>query len=318
MYLVPARLPNGELVIKLDNFTIRGKSTGGKETALIIEELSVIFDVGFQADKLETIQNITISHSHMDHFGCLHFCHGSKKLQNITTPYQIIMPQNCLEPFKAISTAVSSLGRGGFPIEFQNCTFEDGKEQKVIRPFEHLRADNVVMAEDCKEIFLMNKNNFVIDAYKMNHKITSFGYVISEKRPKLKKQYHGLSGAEIKTLKDSGVDVSEQIKIPTIAFTGDTQIDAILKNDEFLNVSILIMESTHFDYDPSDPDCAIQDAIDHGHVHFKQFVDNISKFKNKYIVLCHFSQKYRKLADIEEHFKLLTPEEQRRIVVWIT
>ena len=61
MYLIPARLPNGELVIKLDNFTIRGKSTGGKETALIIEELSVIFDVGFQADKLEMIQNILMS-----------------------------------------------------------------------------------------------------------------------------------------------------------------------------------------------------------------------------------------------------------------
>src|SRR5947207_4570851 len=160
------RLLNSELSIKLDGWTIRGKSVGGRETAIIINELSVIFDVGYQADKLETIQNILITHGHADHIGCLHFCQASKKLQNIVTPWQIIMPQNCLEPFKVISTAISSLGRGGFPLEFHDCEFKDGIEKKVIekkviKQFEKLRANNVIMAEDCKEISLINKSNYV-------------------------------------------------------------------------------------------------------------------------------------------------------------
>src|SRR5437868_2581348 len=115
------RLPNGELAIKLDNWTIRGKSVGGRETAIIINELSVVFDVGYQVDKLETIQNVLISHGHGDHIGCLHMCYSSRKQKNITTPWQIIMPQYCYEPFKTITTAVSSLARGGSH-EFSKCT----------------------------------------------------------------------------------------------------------------------------------------------------------------------------------------------------
>lgn len=324
MYKIPDKLPNGELVIKLDNWTIRGKSTGGLETAITIEELSVIFDVGYQADKLEAIQNVLISHGHMDHIGCLHMCYASKQLHKIITPWQIILPQNCYEPFRTITTAMSSLGRGGYPIEFYDCKFNDSVECKVLKPFERLRVNNIAMAEDCKHLPLINKANFVVNAYKMNHKITSFGYVISEKRNKLKQQYLGLPGIELKKLKASEIEITDEIKIPMIAFTGDTQIDAILNNDEFLNATILLMECTHFEFDTTSNSCVeVQDAafarrVNHGHVHFKQILENINKFKNKFIVLCHFSQKYRKLSDVDHYLKLLTPEDQQRIVVWIT
>ncbi len=86
------------------------------------------------------------------------------------------MPQNCYEPFKTITTAISCLARGGYPIEFQDCKFQDGTEQKVIKPFEKLRTDKVVFSEDCKEVSLINKANFVVDAYKMNHKIVKYRY----------------------------------------------------------------------------------------------------------------------------------------------
>lgn len=321
MFLSPTKLPNGELMIKLDNWTIRGKSTGGQETAITIEELSVLFDCGYQLDKLESIQNILISHSHCDHIGCLHFCQASKKLHKITKPWQIIMPRNCLEPFKTITTAFSSLGRGGYPLEFHDCKFDDGTEMKVIKPFEKLRVDNIVISENCKEIPLINKTNFIIDAYKMDHRIISFGYIVSEKRNKLKKQYLGLPAADLKLLKASGTEITEEIKIPTIGFTGDTRINAILDCEEFLNVQILLMECTHFDFDATNPSTveqSIKDALHHKHVHYKQFLENINKFKNKYIVLCHLSQKYRDLSDIDQYLKLLSPEDQKRVIVWLT
>ncbi len=316
MYIVPVLLPNGELMIKLNNLTIRGKSTGGKETSIIVEELSIAFDAGYPISKLETVQNVAISHGHADHISCLHLFQSSKKQKHITTPWQIIMPENCIEPFKTITTVFSSLARGGYPIEFRECKFDDGSVQKVIKPYENLR-NHTVIAEECKEVPMINKKNFIVNAYEMNHRIKSFGYIIYEQRKKLKTQYIGLSPQEYKTLKKANIEINTQIKIPIIGFTGDTQIDAILNNEEFLNVPIILMECTHFEYNPLDPSITLQDAMDHGHVHFKQFFDNINKFNNKYIVLCHFSQKYRTIADIDPYIKLLTPEQQQRIVVWI-
>jgi len=71
------------------------------------------------------------------------------------------------------------------------------------------------------------------------------------------------------------------------------------------------MECTHFN------DSGIENATAHGHIHFQQFVDNIDKFKNKWIILCHFSQKYRSIKDIDVYINVLSPEQRQRIIIWI-
>ena len=144
----------------------------------------------------------------------------------------------------------------------------------------------------------------------MKHKITSYGYVLSEKRKKLKKEYIDLKGPELKKLRDNGTEIQEIITILTIAFTGDTIIDSVLENEAFLNSKILIMECTHFDD-------TVENAVSNGHIHFEQFVKNLDKFKNKWIILCHLSHKYRKLEDISEYLKILPENEAKRIIIWI-
>lgn len=313
MSLSVKRNKDGEFSIKLGNFTIRGKSTGGHHTSMIIEELSVVFDMGYQPEKVESIQNVFISHGHLDHIGCLPYCHANRKLNNIKLPWQVVMPKVYIPSFKSLASAISSLGRGGYPKGFEDCYFGDEKTAtKVIKPFEVLAIDSLVEAESCKSLPLINKNkkNFVVDAYEMKHKITSYGYVISERRLKLKKEFEGLKGQEIKKLRDEGKEVQEFIEIPMIAFTGDTTIDAIVANEKFLKADILIMECTHFDD-------SIENALSHGHVHFEQFVENISKFENKWIILCHLSQKYRQFSDIEEYLNKLPEDYRKKIIVWI-
>jgi hypothetical protein len=61
---------NGEFNIELEGFIIYGKSVGGRETAIVIKNLSIIFDVGYQATNLETMANVLISHGHCDHISC--------------------------------------------------------------------------------------------------------------------------------------------------------------------------------------------------------------------------------------------------------
>jgi ribonuclease Z len=304
---------NGELSIKLDNLTFRGKSIGGRETSIMVEELSLVFDLGYQPDKIESIRNVLISHGHTDHIGCLHFCQINRKLKKTTLPWQIILPKCYIPALKVISTAFSSLNRGGYPHGFFDCQFDDEIEiKKTIKPFNKLFVDQLIEAENCSDIPFINQNGYFITAYPMKHKITSYGYVIKEKRKKLKKEYIGLTGLELKNLRQSGILIEESIEIPTIAFTGDTIIDSVLNTPDFLKSKILIMECTHFN------DSSIEEAIEHGHIHFQQIVENIVKFENKWIILCHLSQKYRNFSDIEDYLSILSIEDRQRIIIWLS
>ena len=303
---------DGELSIKLDNLTIRGKSVSGHHTSLIVEELKVVFDMGYQPEKIELVQNVLITHGHMDHFGCLPYCYASRKLQNIQLPWQVIMPKCYIPCFKSASAVASAANRGGYPTGFSQVYSEsDKKIIEVIKPFEVMNIDLLIEAENCIDIPLISsKKNYFITAYEMKHKITSYGYIICEKRHKLKKEYLSLKGHEIKKLREEGIEIQKTIEIPTIAFTGDTTIDAILANNKFLQSNILIMECTHFDD-------SIENAIAHGHIHFQQIVDNIDKFQNKWIILCHLSKKYRQMADIEDYLKLLSEKQRKNIIIWL-
>ena len=177
---------------------------------------------------------------------------------------------------------------------------------KTIKPFEKLLIDQFQEAENCHDVPLINKTNYFATAHPMKHKIQSYGYGITEKRKKLKKEYLGISGPELKKLRESGAEIEQLISIPTIAFTGDTTIDAVINNEEFLKSKILIMECTHFN------DSTVEDSI-----HFQQIVDNIDKFQNKWIILCHLSQKYRRMYDIKTDLAKLSPQQRQKIIIWL-
>ena len=300
-----------EKTIKLGSLTIRGRSTGGCETCIVVNELSLAFDMGYNVDKIESIKNVCISHGHIDHIGCLQYAHATRMLNNNMNRWQTIMPETYIAPYKVLATAVSSLARGGYPTLFEKCTFaSDDNETETIKPFTKLLCE-FVPAEECQRTELVDNPKYFIKAYKMKHKITSYGYIVYETRMKLKKEYVGMKGKEIQILRSTGVHIQDIIDIPLIAFTGDTCFSSVLENKDFMRADILIMECTHFN------DSTVENAILHGHIHFQQFVDNIGKFDNKWIILCHFSQKYRKIDDIKDYLKVLSEEQQKRIVVWI-
>lgn len=296
-------LQDGELSIRLDNMTIRGKSKGGCCTSIMIDDLNVAFDMGYCPSKVEKLTDIFISHGHTDHIGCLHYCYATKKLTHMKHKWNVTMPSCYIPCYKILATTISSLGRGGFPLEFIDGT-------ALIRPFDKFLCD-IYDAESCIKKDLIGNHNYCATGFEMKHKIRSFGYIIYEKRSKLKKELAQLKGHELKELKTKNIQITEQIDIPTIAFSGDTIIDTLLTNDDMLNSQILIMECTHF------LDSSIDESIANGHIHFQQFMTNIDKFKNKWIILCHFSQKYRTYDDIKKYHDMLSDEDKKRVIFFI-
>ncbi|KAH9563787.1 hypothetical protein CY35_05G143300 [Sphagnum magellanicum] len=162
---------------------------------------------------------------------------------------------------------------------------------------------------DIGEEFDMGKN-VVVKAFKTYHVVPSQGYILYSVKEKLKPEYMGLPGDKIKSLKASGIMITETIKVPEVAFTGDTTSNFITNkaNQDALDAKLLIMESTFLDNYMS-----VEKAHEYGHTHFSEIVALGDHFKNKNIVLTHFSARYTQ-EDIFKALKDLPPILQGRVV----
>nr|XP_043615657.1 tRNase Z TRZ1-like [Erigeron canadensis] len=135
------------------------------------------------------------------------------------------------------------------------------------------------------------------------------GYVIYERKPKLKPKYLGLPQKEKAKLKLSGVEIDYLVESPEVGFTGDTTADFIVNKDnvDVLKAKILIMESTYLD--KTKP---VEDAREYGHTHLSEIIDYADRFENKAILLIHFSRRYT-LDDIEKAISALPPSLAGRV-----
>src|SRR5262249_26505185 len=62
----------------------------------------------------------------------------------------------------------------------------------------------------------------VVTAFRTTHTIPSLGYVVWDRRNKLKEEYQGLPGEKIRDLRLSGVEVTREVRMPILCYTGDT------------------------------------------------------------------------------------------------
>ncbi|KAL9272867.1 tRNase Z TRZ1-like protein [Drosera capensis] len=115
------------------------------------------------------------------------------------------------------------------------------------------------------------------------------GYLVYSVKQKLRQEFAGLSGNEIKELRLSGVEITNTFTSPEVAFTGDTMGDFVVDpaNSDVLKARILVMECTFLD-----DAITVEHAREYGHTHLAEVVKYSEMFKNKAILLIHFSARY--------------------------
>ncbi|TKW36889.1 hypothetical protein SEVIR_1G011500v4 [Setaria viridis] len=135
------------------------------------------------------------------------------------------------------------------------------------------------------------------------------GYVIYSVKQKLKQEFIGLPGSEIKRLKLSGVEITNTVSTPEIAFTGDTTSDFILDPDnaDVLGAKILVVESTFLD-----DSISVEHAREYGHTHLFEIASQSDKLGNKAILLIHFSARYT-AEEIDAAINRLPPSFRSRV-----
>ncbi len=200
----------------LQPFRVQGTSIAGETTCVQIPELDICFDMGQCPRMALASKFVAISHGHMDHIGGLAYYCSQRHFQG--------MGEGTIICDARIAPNIERMMAGYVDLERQNTPYK----LIALKPDEEFQI----------------KNNIMLRAFEVEHTVPSFGYVIVEKRSKLKEEYNGLPQEKLKELRDRGVEITRQLQVPLIAYLGDTAPGPQLVREDVRKAQIVICECT--------------------------------------------------------------------------
>jgi len=273
----PRESPLGFLYIP--PFRVQGTSVAGEATAVQVPELDVCFDMGSCPRAALASKLVAISHGHMDHVGGIPYYCSQRRFQGMGTGTII-----CDE---RIAPAMKRMMAG----------FNDLEQQ--VTPYEL-----ITMAPE-QEVEI--KNQVMLRAFETEHTVPSLGYVVVEKRSKLREEYVGYPQEKLRELKERGVEITRILDIPLVAYLGDTAPGEAMLREDVRSAQIVISECTFVEQDHRER------AVTGKHLHLDNIIEWLPLLRCEMLVLTHLSrrsnigQAKRTLAD------RLSPEQAERV-----
>ncbi len=251
------------------DLTIEGYSRAAVQTYWRIPELKIGFDLGGQPWSFMGTNTWFVSHSHLDHLAALPVYVARRRMMKMEPP-TIYLPAGAIEHVEKILKLFTRLDRGRMPCYL--LPIEPGQEIELSR--EH-----------------------VVSISATQHTIPSMGFVVWERRQKLKAEYQSLTGPQIRDLRMAGTDVTEERRVARFAYLGDSAPPGLDACAAMYEAHILIMEMTFVA--PSHRKDKIHKF---GHMHLDDVIERRAKFKNELIIASHFSTRYnsKRIRDVVE------------------
>ncbi|KAK3035667.1 hypothetical protein RJ639_032539, partial [Escallonia herrerae] len=274
--------------LEVEGYGIEGLSIAGHETCVIVPSLNLAFDIGKCPQCAVSQQFLLISHGHMDDIVTLLTLRfpTSKSIDTVSYLWNLSSLRflwNAKFEYGGLPMYVAT--RGLYKMMPPTIIVPKSIKGNVEKLFDaHREMDQSelkhnLIALDVGEEFNFRKD-LKVKAFRTYHVIPSQGYIVYSVRQKLKQEYVGLSGEDIKKLKEKGVEITYTITAPEIAFTGDTMSDFIVDN---CNTDSTFVENT----------MTVQDAREYGHTPLSEIISYADRFENKAILLIHFSARYQ-------------------------
>ena len=120
---------------------------------------------------------------------------------------------------------------------------------QVLRELDGSQLACTVQPCSVGESLELNGGRHIVRPFATQHTVESHGYCVFSRRSKLKLQYAGLPGAHIAQMRAQGTEVTDEVTVPEVAFTGDTSASWVHSPSavDALRAKLLIMECTFVD-----------------------------------------------------------------------
>ena len=267
-----------------DGLTVEGWSRAAVQSFWRIPELNIGFDLGAQPWDFMGTPTWFVSHTHLDHVAALPVYVARRRMMKMEAP-TIYVPAESLEDVKKLMLIMQRLDRG--------------RQIADVRP--------LVAGEEIE----LGRNH-VVGVFNTVHTIPSRGFLVWERRHKLRDEFVGLPGEKIKELRLSGVSITREMRIPLVAYTGDTAPAGLDNNPAFFDAKILITELSFIRA------AHRRDKIHKfGHMHLDDFVERAGRFHNELIIAGHFSTRYHSNEVKKLLENRLPPDLKGRMKLWV-
>jgi ribonuclease Z len=249
------------------DLTIEGYSRAAVQTYWRVPELKIGFDLGAQPWTFMSTATWFVSHAHLDHIASLPVYVARRRMMKMEPP-TIYLPASAVEPVERILKMFTRLDRGRMPCQ-------------------------LIPAEPGMEIELSRDHVVSVSATK--HTVPSLGFVVWERRRKLKAEYQSLTGPQIRDLRLGGTDVTEERRMPRFAYLGDSAPEGLDNCPAMFEAQVLVMEITFVA-----PSHRKEKIHKFGHIHLDDVVERRERFKNEVVIASHFSTRYssKRIRDV--------------------
>ncbi len=272
------------LTCKHRNLTIEGYSRAAVQSYWRIPELRMCFDVGAHPWDFMGTPTLAITHAHLDHIASLPVYIARRRMMKMELP-TIYMPVAAVDAAEAMLRVLARLDRGRLPCQ-------------------------IIGVEPGQEIELSRE--LVMSVHATTHTVPSVAYLIWERRRKLRPEFANFSGPQIRDLRLNGTDVTTEVRMPVVGYTGDTSPPGLDNNPDLLRAQVLITEMTFVA-----PKHRKEKIHKHGHMHLDDWVLRQQAFQNELVIAAHFSVRYN-ASQVERAVRKKLPDMLGgRLKLWI-
>ena len=269
---------------KHKDITIEGYSRAAVQTYWRIPELKVGFDLGAQPWSFMGTDTWFVSHGHLDHIVALPVYVARRRMMKMDPP-TIYLPEETIEPVQQILRQFTKIDRGRMPCQLE-----------PIRP-----GDEIELSRE-----------LVVTVSATQHRVPSLGFVVWDRRRKLKPEFHELSGEEIRDRRLAGEEVTEERRKPIVAYLGDSAPGGLDDCPAMYEAEVLICELTFIT-----PEHRREKIHKFGHTHLDDLIARRERFQNELIIAGHMSARYHSNAVRRMVEKRIPDMLDGRLFLWL-
>lgn len=241
----------------LGGIHIAGFSLAGEETVIVVPEFNVCFDVGRAPREVIAIDNICLSHGHMDHAAGIAYYFSQRTFVGVG-PGRVIVHRSLAGPLQQLMGLWADIER-------------------------HPSPGQILGVEPLEDVTL--RRNLLVRPFEVNHSTCALGYTLIERRHKLKPEFAGKSGPQLVELKRQGVEIEAWIEVPLLTYTGDTAVAPFLEHDFVRKSRAVLVECTFFEREH------LSRARSGRHVHVNDLPRILADIPEAQIMLTHVTRR---------------------------